>query len=57
MSDAALEAILSFIDREMREHPEQVRPLSAHPLARAEEPVGDVEVDLDERLDDEVTLP
>ena len=48
--DPVLEAFLDLIDRDMREHPERIRPLSADLIARAEELVGDIKVDLDEDL-------
>lgn len=55
--DPVLAAFLDLIDRDMREHPERIRPLSADLIARAEELVGDIEVDLDEDLGDDVVLP
>jgi antitoxin PrlF len=55
--DPVLEAFLAFIDRDMREHPERIRPLSPDLLARVDELVGHIDVDMDEDLGDYVSLP
>ncbi|MBA2245011.1 MAG: type II toxin-antitoxin system PrlF family antitoxin [Gemmatimonadetes bacterium] len=55
--DAVLAAFLSFIERDMQEHPERIQPLSSEELARVEELVGHLEVDLDEDLGEDATLP
>lgn len=49
--DPVLGAFLAFIERDMLENPSGIQPLSSDLLARAERLVGDVEVDLDERID------
>ena len=46
-----LGAYLTFIEREMLENPPSIQPLSADLLARAERLVGDMEVNLEERID------
>jgi antitoxin PrlF len=55
--DPVLEAFLAFIDRDMREHPERIRPLSRELIAEAEELVEGMEVNWDEDLGDDVTFP
>lgn len=47
-SDPVLAAFLSFIEQDMEEHPESIRPLSSDLLSRAEELTEGVEVDLDD---------
>ncbi len=54
--DPVLGAYLAFLERDMTAHPERIRPLSADLLARARALVGDVEVDLDEDLGDDLAL-
>lgn len=49
--DPVLAAFLAFVERDMIENPAGIQPLSSDLLARAERLVGDMEVDLDERLD------
>jgi hypothetical protein len=49
--DPVLGAFLAFIERDMIEQPAHIEPLSADLLARAERLVGNMEVDLDERID------
>jgi hypothetical protein len=49
--DPVLGAFLAFIERDMADNPVGIRPLSADLLARAERLVGDMEVDLNERID------
>lgn len=49
--DPVLGAFLSFIERDMIEHPESIQPLSADLLARAKRLVGGMQVNLDAPLD------
>lgn len=49
--DPVLGAFLAFIERDMVENPTSIQPLSSDLLARAERLVGDMEVDLNERID------
>jgi antitoxin PrlF len=46
--DPVLAAFLSFIEQDMEEHPEGIRPLSPDLLSRAEALTEGVEVDLDD---------
>lgn len=55
--DPVLGAFLAFIEQDMASHPERIRPLSEDLVARAEDLVGHLEVDLDEDLGDDVELP
>ena len=54
--DPVLGAYLAFLERDMAAHPEHIRPLSSDLLARARALVGDIRVDLDEDLGDDLTL-
>jgi antitoxin PrlF len=49
--DPVLGAFLAFMERDMVENPTSIRPLSEDLLARAGRLVGDMEVDLNERID------
>lgn len=49
--DPVLAAFLAFMERDMIENPSGIQPLSHDLLARAERLVGDMEVDLNERID------
>lgn len=49
--DPVLGAFLAFIERDMIDNPSSIQPISSDLLARAERLVGDMEVDLDERID------
>lgn len=49
--DPVLGAFLAFIERDMIEQPATIQPLSSDLLARAERLVGNMEVDLGERID------
>ena len=49
--DPVLDAFLAFVERDMVENPASIAPLSSSLLARAEQLVGDMKVDLDERID------
>lgn len=55
--DPVLAAFLAFAERDMREHPGRIQPLSAELIARAEELVGHVEPEWDEDLGDDAALP
>ncbi len=46
--DPVLGAFLSFVERDMMEHPDRIEPLSTDLLARAERLVGGLELDLNE---------
>jgi hypothetical protein len=49
--DPVLGAFLAFVERDMIENPSSIQPLSSDLLARAERLVGDMDVDLNERID------
>lgn len=49
--DPVLGAFLAFIERDMLENPSSIQPLSSDLLARAERLVGNMEADLNERID------
>lgn len=49
--DPVLGAFLSFIERDMLENPASIQPLSEDQLARAERLVGEMKIDLNERID------
>lgn len=49
--DPVLGAFLAFIERDMSENPSSIQPMSSDLLARTERLVGDMEVDLNERID------
>ncbi|MBN9428324.1 MAG: type II toxin-antitoxin system PrlF family antitoxin [Burkholderiales bacterium] len=55
MADPALDVFLSFLARDITEHPERLRTLDAGLVQRVRSLVGDVEIDLDAPLsaDDE----
>jgi hypothetical protein len=50
-----LGAFLSFLDRQMTEHPELIRPMTTADIAGLDELL--VEVDLNEEIDDDFVLP
>jgi antitoxin PrlF len=54
--DPIMAAFLSFLDREIAQSPERVKPLSATRIGEARELTKDVEVSDDESLPDDVTL-
>lgn len=56
-ADPVLEAFLSFLDQQMREHPEMIRPFTARDLKGVDELLEGVEVDPDEAIDDDFVLP
>jgi hypothetical protein len=49
--DPVLDAFLAFVARDMVENPADIQPLSDDLLSRAERLVGDMDVDLNERVD------
>lgn len=49
--DPVLGAYLAFMERDMIENPSSIQPLSEDLLARAERLVGDMEIELNERID------
>lgn len=55
--DPVLEAYLAFLEKEMRHHPERIRPLDADLVALARDLVGHIPVELDEAVDNDATLP
>jgi antitoxin PrlF len=54
--DPVLDAYLAFLERQMTAHPEEIQPLPAHSLARAEALVGHLDVDPEEDLGEEVSI-
>jgi antitoxin PrlF len=55
-SDPVLEAFLAFLAKDMEDHPEQIKPLSASRMKRIEELTKGVVVDFDEDLGDEALI-
>jgi len=55
-ADPIMAAFLKFLDREIAQSPERMKPLSATRIAEARELTKDVEVSDDESLGDDVTL-
>jgi hypothetical protein len=49
-------AFLDFLARDMESHPGNITPLSSELLSRVVGLVGDVKVDIDECIDDDVDL-
>jgi prlF antitoxin for toxin YhaV_toxin len=56
-ADPVLETFLSFLDQQMRAHPETIRPLTARDLEGVDELLERVEVDLNEAIDGDFVLP
>ena len=54
--DPIMAAFLSFIDRDIEQSPEHIKPLSATRIEEARSLTKDVEVSDDEELPDDVTL-
>jgi hypothetical protein len=54
--DPVLDAYLEFLQEQMKLHPESIQGLSADSLERARELVGNIEVDPDEDLGDDVAI-
>lgn len=55
--DPVLGAFLSFLDRQMTERPDLIRPFTAADIEGVAELVSGVEVDLDEEIDEDFVLP
>jgi prlF antitoxin for toxin YhaV_toxin len=55
--DPVLETFLSFLDRQMHEHPELIRPFTADDVEGLDDLLAGAEVDLDGRIDDDFVLP
>ncbi|SFC29960.1 antitoxin PrlF [Marinospirillum celere] len=56
-SDPVVTQFLAFLESDMQEHPEQLRAVTTHTLAEAEQLTAGIEVNLDEALpedDDEL---
>ncbi|MCA1769531.1 MAG: type II toxin-antitoxin system PrlF family antitoxin [Halomonas sp.] len=55
--DPVMTSFLAFLERDMQERPENIRPVTASTFAEAERLTSGIEVDLDEELseDDEDT--
>lgn len=52
-NDPALTPFLKFLAQDITRHPEQLRPLDAQVIKRAQELTEGMEIDLDSPLDDE----
>jgi antitoxin PrlF len=55
-NDPVLEAFLAFLAKDMEDHPEQIKPLSADLMERIERLTQGMSVDPDEDLGDEVLI-
>jgi antitoxin PrlF len=55
-ADPIMAAFLSFLDQDIAQSPDRIKPLSATRIAEARELTKDVEVSDDESLPDDVTL-
>ena len=55
-ADPVMAAFLKFLEREIAQSPDSIKPLSATRIAEARELTKDVEVSDDETLPDDVTL-
>jgi antitoxin PrlF len=55
--DPVLLAYLAFLERQMVAHPELIQPLDTELLARIDDLVGDMDVDLAEAFGDDVQFP
>lgn len=56
-SSPVLTSFLSFLDQQIRDHPELVRPFTARDIEGLDDLLRGVEVDLNDWADDEFTLP
>jgi antitoxin PrlF len=56
VSDPVLEAFLAFLAKDMEDHPEQIKPLSADLMERIERLTQGITVNPDEDLGDEVLI-
>jgi len=57
VDDPVLLAYLAFLEQQMVAHPELIQPLDPALLARIDDLVGDMDVDLTEAFGDDVQLP
>ncbi|WP_346795875.1 type II toxin-antitoxin system PrlF family antitoxin [Halomonas sp. Bachu 37] len=48
--DPVMVSFLAFLERDLREHPESIQPVTASTFAEAERLTSGIEVDLDEAL-------
>ena len=48
--DPVMASFLAFLERDLQEHPENIRPVTASTFAEAERLTAGIEVDLDEEL-------
>lgn len=56
MPDETLEAFLDFLEKDIKEHPSRLVPMSAELLKEIHDLVGDVDVDLDATIEGDVDL-
>lgn len=56
VNDPVLEAFLAFLAKDMEDHPEQIKPLSASRMKRIAELTKGVVVDFDEDLGDKALI-
>ncbi|RMH75677.1 MAG: type II toxin-antitoxin system PrlF family antitoxin [Cyanobacteria bacterium J007] len=52
-SDPALESFLSFLERDIKDRPEHIQPITSKLVDRARALVADLDVNLDESLSEE----
>jgi len=48
--DPVMASFLAFLERDLQEHPENIRPVTASTFTKAERLTAGIEVDLDEEL-------
>ncbi|HHA1396900.1 TPA: type II toxin-antitoxin system PrlF family antitoxin [Enterobacter hormaechei subsp. xiangfangensis] len=51
--DPAIEGFLSFLERDMRENPQNIRPLNANLLTRGLELTAGMDIDIDAEITDD----
>jgi hypothetical protein len=56
-TDPVLEAYLAFVEQQMLNHPESIRPLTTEDVRGLDTLLADVAVDRDEELADDFELP
>jgi antitoxin PrlF len=56
MPDETLETFLDFLEKDIKEHPSRLVPMSAELLKEIHDLVGDVDVDLDATIEGDVDL-
>jgi antitoxin PrlF len=56
-TDPVLEAYLAFVEQQMVNHPERIRPLTTDDVRGLDTLLADVVVDRDEELADDFELP